>query len=74
MILFKYARKIIKQVIVWQHPDDVDYKVMAMFVEFYNTLLGFVNFRLFHSLNLHYPPKVCLCNSFKGIVMLLRKR
>lgn len=31
---------------------------MATFTEFYTTLLGFVNFRLYHSLNLHYPPKV----------------
>lgn len=33
---------------------------MATFTEFYTTLLGFVNFRLYHSLNLHYPPKVRL--------------
>lgn len=31
---------------------------MATFTEFYTTLLGFVNFRLYQSLNLHYPPKV----------------
>ncbi|XP_025092825.1 pescadillo homolog [Pomacea canaliculata] len=61
-----YQAEIMGQTITWivphklghKHPDDVDYKVMAMFVEFYNTLLGFVNFRLFHSLNLHYPPKL----------------
>lgn len=41
-----------------QHPTDVDYRVMATFTEFYTTLLGFVNFRLYHSLNLVYPPKV----------------
>lgn len=41
-----------------QHPTDVDYRVMATFTEFYTTLLGFVNFRLYHSLNLLYPPKV----------------
>lgn len=33
---------------------------MATFVEFYITLLGFVNFRLFHSLNLQYPPTLSL--------------
>lgn len=43
-----------------QHPTDVDYRVMATFTEFYTTLLGFVNFRLYQSLNLHYPPKVGL--------------
>lgn len=31
---------------------------MATFTEFYTTLLGFVNFRLYQSLNLLYPPKV----------------
>ena len=41
-----------------QHPTDVDYRVMATFTEFYTTLLGFVNFRLYQSLNLLYPPKV----------------
>ncbi|KAL7986710.1 hypothetical protein Chor_012993 [Crotalus horridus] len=40
-----------------KHPTDVDYRVMATFTEFYTTLLGFVNFRLYQSLNLHYPPK-----------------
>ncbi|XP_010131849.1 PREDICTED: pescadillo homolog, partial [Buceros rhinoceros silvestris] len=40
------------------HPTDVDYRVMATFTEFYTTLLGFVNFRLYQSLNLVYPPKI----------------
>ncbi|KAK8744156.1 hypothetical protein OTU49_001025 [Cherax quadricarinatus] len=31
---------------------------MKIFAEFYITLLGFVNFRLYHSLNIHYPPKL----------------
>ncbi|KAM7335243.1 hypothetical protein ACRRTK_005720 [Alexandromys fortis] len=33
-------------------------KVMATFTEFYTTLLGFVNFCLYQSLNLHYLPKL----------------
>lgn len=45
---------------LFQHPTDVDYRVMATFTEVYTTLLGFVNFRLYHSLNLTYPPKVYL--------------
>ncbi|KAG8455615.1 hypothetical protein GDO86_001714 [Hymenochirus boettgeri] len=40
------------------HPTDVDYRVMATFTEFYTTLLGFVNFRLYQTLNLQYPPKL----------------
>ncbi len=37
-------------------PDDVDYKVMLTFLEFYRTLLQFVNFKLYHMLGLRYPP------------------
>ena len=37
-------------------PASVDMRLMSIFVEFYTTVLGFVNFRLFNSLNLHYPP------------------
>lgn len=36
---------------------DVDYRIMATFVEFYTTLLGFVNFRLYTSIGLVYPPR-----------------
>lgn len=32
--------------------------MMSIFVEFYTTVLGFVNFRLYHSLNLTYPPQL----------------
>ena len=27
-------------------------------LEFYTTMLGFINFRLYHSLNLAYPPAI----------------
>lgn len=40
-----------------QKKSEVDFKLMSIFVEFYVTMLGFVNFRLYHSLNLFYPPK-----------------
>ncbi|KAK0630193.1 Pescadillo N-terminus-domain-containing protein [Bombardia bombarda] len=36
---------------------DVDFRIMGTFVEFYMTLLGFVNYRLFTSIGLKYPPK-----------------
>lgn len=36
---------------------DVDYRIMATFVEFYTTLLGFVNYRLYSTIGLRYPPK-----------------
>ncbi|XP_037022721.2 pescadillo homolog [Artibeus jamaicensis] len=61
-----YQADVLGQPIVWitpyafshDHPTDVDYRVMATFTEFYTTLLGFVNFRLYQSLNLYYPPKL----------------
>ncbi|XP_020103661.1 pescadillo homolog [Ananas comosus] len=37
-------------------PDDVDFRVMLTFLEFYEALLGFVNFKLYHSINVKYPP------------------
>lgn len=36
---------------------DVDFRIMGTFIEFYMTLLGFVNFRLYTSMGLKYPPK-----------------
>lgn len=44
-----------------QMPGDVDFRVMLTFVEFYTTVMGFTNFRLYHSLNLKYPPQVDGC-------------
>nr|CAG4634763.1 EOG090X05E6 [Alona affinis] len=38
--------------------SDVDYRIMTNFVDFYTTMLGFINFRLYHSINLQYPPKI----------------
>nr|SVE75097.1 EOG090X05E6 [Daphnia dolichocephala] len=38
--------------------SDVDYKIMTNFVDFYTSMLGFINFRLYHSINLQYPPKL----------------
>lgn len=60
-----YQATIQGQDIMWLIPyrfvqrvnSDVDYRIMATFVEFYTTLLGFVNFRLYSSIGLRYPPK-----------------
>ncbi|XP_076289348.1 pescadillo homolog isoform X1 [Lasioglossum baleicum] len=41
-----------------QAKNEVDFKLMSIFVEFYIIMLGFVNFRLYHTLNLYYPPKL----------------
>ncbi|KAJ9245776.1 hypothetical protein DTO271D3_1404 [Paecilomyces variotii] len=60
-----YQATIQGQDIMWLVPyrfvqkvsGDVDYRIMATFVQFYTTLLGFVNFRLYSSIGLVYPPK-----------------
>ncbi|KAM7198264.1 pescadillo [Naviculisporaceae sp. PSN 640] len=36
---------------------DIDFRIMGTFVEFYMTMLGFVNYRLYTSIGLKYPPK-----------------
>ncbi|KAI7831010.1 Pescadillo N-terminus-domain-containing protein, partial [Kickxella alabastrina] len=38
-------------------PREVDFQVMSTFLQFYRTLLGFVNYRLYTTSNLAYPPK-----------------
>jgi pescadillo protein len=60
-----YQATIQGQDIMWLVPyrfvqrtgGDIDFRIMGTFVEFYTTLLGFVNFRLYTSLGLVYPPK-----------------
>ncbi|KAJ2757752.1 mRNA-binding ribosome synthesis protein nop7, partial [Coemansia nantahalensis] len=61
-----YQAEIHGQSITWivpyqfsqQVPTDVDFRVMATFLQFYQTLLGFVNYRLFTAVNLTYPPRL----------------
>lgn len=45
-----------------QNKAEVDFKLMSTFVEFYTVMLGFINFRLYHSANLYYPPKFTSLN------------
>ena len=61
-----YYQAIIQgQDILWLAPykfvqrvtGDVDFRIMGTFVEFYTTLLGFVNFRLYTTIGLIYPPR-----------------
>ncbi|OAQ29564.1 hypothetical protein K457DRAFT_125757 [Linnemannia elongata AG-77] len=41
-------------------PTDVDFRVMLTFLEFHQTLCGFVNYRLYSDVNLVYPPTLDL--------------
>ena len=65
---YYYQAEIKGQTITWivphhfcfepQAKNQVDFKIMSIFVEFYITMLGFVNYRLYNTLNLYYPPKL----------------
>lgn len=39
-------------------PSDVDYSVMLTFLELYECMMNFVNYRLYTRQNLAYPPKI----------------
>jgi len=61
---YYYQADIKGQTVTWvvphqfsfQAPANVDFRLMSIFVEVYTTVLGFVNYRLYHGLNLSYPP------------------
>lgn len=61
---YYYQAEVLGQTVTWlvPHPltqvltPDVDYRVMLSFLEFYTTMLQFVNFKLYHLLGLRYPP------------------
>lgn len=48
-------------------PEDVDYSVMLTFLELYECIMSFVNFRLFTSCNLSYPPKISRTGAEKAL-------
>ena len=69
-----YQATIQGQDILWLIPykfvqrmtGDIDFRIMGTFVEFYTTLLGFVNYRLYTSVGLVYPPKFDTARDDKG--------
>lgn len=58
-----YRVEIMGTVITWiqpyrfnqRLPFDIDYKVMGTFLEFYQSLLKFVNYKLFSDIGFQYP-------------------
>ena len=69
-----YQATIQGQDIMWVVPykfvqrvtQDVDYRIMGTFVELYCTLLGFINYRLYTSIGLVYPPKFDTASDERG--------
>ncbi|TFY81544.1 hypothetical protein EWM64_g2467 [Hericium alpestre] len=61
-----YQAEVMDQTVTWlvpyqftQHiPSDVDVRVMLTFLELYQTLLGFVFFKLYADAGLVYPPPI----------------
>ncbi|KAL3613995.1 hypothetical protein CASFOL_042069 [Castilleja foliolosa] len=58
-----YQAEIEGQKVTWLTPHalqqvlpGVDYRVLLTFLEFYETLLAFVNYKLYQSINVTYPP------------------
>jgi pescadillo protein len=69
-----YQATIQGQDILWLVPykfvqrmtGDIDFRIMGTFIEFYTTLLGFINFRLYTSVGLVYPPKFDSASDDRG--------
>lgn len=63
---YYYQAEVMGQLITWLVPHQfvlttaqgIDFKIVRSFTEFYITLLGFINFKLYSSLSLYYPPKI----------------
>mmetsp|Transcript_3131 Transcript_3131/g.8905 ORF Transcript_3131/g.8905 Transcript_3131/m.8905 type:complete len:652 (+) Transcript_3131:162-2117(+) len=61
---YYFQAEVMGQTITWITPHqvaqvltpDVDYRVMLTFLEFYIVLLRFVNYKLYHTIGLKYPP------------------
>lgn len=47
-------------------PIDVDYRVMTTFLDFYIVLIKFVNFKLYSSIGLKYPPVESDLSTYQG--------
>jgi pescadillo len=69
-----YQATIQGQDVMWLVPykfvqtmtGDIDFRIMITFVEFYTTLMGFVNYRLYTTIGLVYPPKFDAASDAQG--------
>eukprot|EP00096_Caligus_rogercresseyi_P009997 TRINITY_DN3510_c0_g1_i1.p1 TRINITY_DN3510_c0_g1~~TRINITY_DN3510_c0_g1_i1.p1 ORF type:complete len:567 (-),score=197.15 TRINITY_DN3510_c0_g1_i1:88-1788(-) len=59
-----YQVEVSGQTVTWIVPHSfaydtsvkVDMRLLSIFTEFYTTMIGFIHYRLYHNLNLKYPP------------------
>ncbi|KAF8269367.1 Pescadillo N-terminus-domain-containing protein [Lactarius quietus] len=69
-----YQAEVMDQLVTWlipyqftqNIPSDVDVRVMLTFLELYQTLLGFVFFKLYTDIGLVYPPPLDLNKQDSG--------
>lgn len=69
-----YQAEVEGENVLWMVPHkfvqnitgDVDFRIMSTFIELYKTLLSFVNYRLYTSVGLVYPPKFNQSSDDKG--------
>lgn len=47
-------------------PSDIDLSIMLTFLEFYETLLGFVLFKLYNDIGFRYPPAILQSKEVQG--------
>ena len=52
------VRWVVSHAFTQNMPEDVDYRVMLTFFEFYETLLGFVLYKLYNDIGVRYPLAV----------------
>lgn len=63
---YYYQAEVMGQTITWMVPhqfvidrvSNVDMNVMKTFTEFYVTMLGYINYKLYKSINAVYPPQI----------------
>lgn len=53
------------------HVTEVDFSVMATFAEFYSAMLSFVNYRLYQSIGLFYPPQIAYSSSNQKVSLFV---
>lgn len=71
---YYYQAEIMGETLTWvsphkftqELPREIDYSIMLNFLELYECILNFVNFRLYTSKNLVYPPIIDRINDAQG--------
>lgn len=71
---YYFQAEIMGQTVTWlaphqfaqELPQEVDFRVMLTFLEFYRAVVKFVNFKLYADMGLTYPPKRATAKDSQG--------